>query len=49
MAKKKKSEITLMRKKAVNSGRVVVTERSIDPKIKMQLLKNYGLVVKQNN
>lgn len=47
MAKKKVDEITLLREKALETGKVVVTEKSIDPKIKMQLLKNYGLVIKK--
>jgi len=47
MAKKKVDEITLMRRKAVNSGKIVVKEKSMDPKLKLQLLKNYGIVIKQ--
>jgi hypothetical protein len=48
MAKRKVDEITLMREKALDSGKVVVTKKSIDHKLRMQLLKNYGLVVKKN-
>ncbi|NCO96922.1 MAG: hypothetical protein GW780_02125 [Candidatus Aenigmarchaeota archaeon] len=47
MAKKKKDEMTLMREKALNSGRIVNTQRPIDPKIRSQLLKNYGLFVRK--
>ncbi len=49
MAKRKVDEITLMREKALETGKVVVTEKSIDPKIKIQLLKNYGIVIKGSN
>lgn len=49
MAKKKKDEITLMREKALKSGRIVVARRDINPKIRMQLLKNYGLFIKENS
>ncbi|MEM5793551.1 MAG: hypothetical protein QXY45_04335 [Candidatus Aenigmatarchaeota archaeon] len=48
MAKKKVDEITLIREKAINSGRIVVSQKNINPKLRMQLLKNYGLVVKQS-
>ena len=47
MARKKKDIITLLREDAIKSGRVVETKRDIDPKIKIQLLKNYGFVVRQ--
>jgi len=47
MAKKKKDEMTLMREKALNSGRIVNTQRPIDSKIRSQLLKNYGLFVRK--
>ena len=47
MAKKKMDEITLMREEALRSGKVVVTKKIIDPKLRMQLLKNYGLIIKQ--
>ena len=47
MAKKKVDEMTLMREEALRAGRVVVTKRTIDPKLKAQLLRNYGLVVKR--
>ena len=47
MARKKKDIITLLREDAIKSGRVVETKRDINPKIKMQLLKNYGLVVRE--
>ena len=46
MARKKMDEMTLLREKALESGKVVVTKTKINPKLKMQLLKNYGLVVK---
>lgn len=46
MAKRKVDEITLMREEAIRTGKVVVSQKSIDPKIRMQLLRNYGLVIK---
>ncbi len=46
MARKKMDEMTLLREKALESGKVVVTETKINPKLKMQLLKNYGIIVK---
>lgn len=49
MAKKKMDEMTLMREKALKSGKVVVMQRTIDPKIKTQLLKNYGFFIQQNS
>ena len=44
--RKKMDEMTLLREKALESGKIVVTETKINPKLKMQLLKNYGLIVK---
>lgn len=47
MARKKKDITTLLREEAIKSGRVVKTGKDIDPKIKLQLLKNYGFVVRE--
>ena len=47
MAKKKVDEITLLRNHAMKTGRVVVSQKTINQKLKIQLLKNYGIVVEQ--
>jgi len=46
MTKKKMDEMTLMRQKALESGKVVVTETKIGSKLRAQILRNYGLVIK---
>jgi hypothetical protein len=48
MAKKKKDEMTVKREIALKSGKVVVTQEDINPKLRMQLLKNYGLFIQRN-